>query len=256
MVKEVQDIHHTREDLRIAREVQGTLIPAEFPMKKYYDISGSSLAAEEAGGDFYDFQKLPDSKLALIIADISGKGISAAFHVAQLKGIFQTLTIDAISPAEFMRKANLSVRRCFKKSLFATSTYLELDPSQQIFSYCRAGHCPTLFYEAETDQVHTLSGEGLGLGIADNKIFTSNIDDGEIAFHKSDVIVMFTDGVSEARDPATGEEFGFERLASCLHRSKQLTSQKIMKYISAEVDQFVKSTKAVDDLTIMVIKAL
>ncbi|RZA27586.1 MAG: hypothetical protein EOP02_09900, partial [Proteobacteria bacterium] len=148
----------TQEELKIASEVQDSLIPKKLPTDDWFEISTHSLAAKEVGGDFYDFLHLPGQKLAVLIGDVSGKGVTAAFHTAQMKGIFHALMqANPLAkkerdrypdPHRFMVQANEALTHCLERSSFITAAFYLIDYQAGGFSFARAGHCHTLYYHS------------------------------------------------------------------------------------------------------------
>ena len=133
-----------KRDVELGRQVQQRLLAFEFPKVDRLDIGSASLPAEEIGGDYFDLSLFGKQKLGVIMADVSGKGTSAAFHVAEMKGIFQSLMLSALEPEDFVARANLAVGRCFDKGMFITLVYGVIDMEHNTFSYVRAGHTPCL----------------------------------------------------------------------------------------------------------------
>ena len=175
----------TQEELKIASQVQDSLIPKNLPTDNWFDISSHSLAAKEVGGDFYDFLHLPGRRLAVIIGDVSGKGVTAAFHMAQMKGIFHSLMQENPLaknerdkfpvPSKFMAQANTALIHCLEKSSFITSSLYIIDYEQGGFVFARAGHCHTLYYHALREEVFYFQSAGLGLGIIRNDTYEKHI---------------------------------------------------------------------------------
>ena len=121
-----------------------------------------SMAADEVGGDYYDILEYEKNKFGFIIGDVSGKGTSAAFQMAQMKGIFHSLVREGLSPKAFMKKTNLALSKCLDKTSFITATYFDIDTTENTLSFSRAGHCPGLIYCAKNSTVSYLESDGMG----------------------------------------------------------------------------------------------
>ena len=247
-----------KRELNIASEVQRALIPRQLPADRVLDISVWAEAATEVGGDFYDFRQLSDTRLAIIAGDVSGKGITAAFHVAQLKGIFHSLMqLDHVpEPDQFMVKANAALAYCLERSSFITASLYVIDYAQRGFAFARAGHCHTLYYNSATEEIFYFQTPGLGLGIlrGDDAAYAKRVRNMYYDYNPGDVMVIYTDGITEARSPQD-EEYGEPRLKHqlSLHHHR-LRADHIRDAIVADVRAFIAGAPVRDDQTLLVIK--
>lgn len=245
-----------KEELKIAQRVQRSLLPRVLHHDDTFDICGFSQAADEVGGDYYETKELEKGQYAIIIGDVSGKGTSAAFNMSQMKGIFHSLVQTNPNPTEFIEKANLALGRCLEKNHFITTTYCHLDTLRKELRYCRAGHCPTLYYSSKSGEAHYLSSEGLGLGILRSSQYGRYIHESVVSYGPNDILLMYTDGIVEAKNKL-GVEFGYERLKSALGEAHLLSAAEIQQHIINKVFDFVGETGIPDDdFTMMVIKFL
>lgn len=243
-----------KEELKIAQRVQRSLLPDTLHHDGSFDICGFSVAADEVGGDYYETQPIGEHTFALIIGDVSGKGTSAAFNMSQMKGIFHSLVQLHPSPKEFLTKANKALSQCLEKNHFITTSYFNLNTEKKEITYSRAGHCPTLYYNKEKQECDYLSIDGLGLGIIRTHLFENYVFEKTFHYQSGDVLVLFTDGIVEAKDNK-GVEFGYERLKNVLKNCAHLDTEKIQNKIIEEVYRFIgKNSIADDDYTLMVIK--
>mgnify|MGYP005749075195 CR=1 FL=1 len=242
-----------KEELKIATQVQESLIPKTFPADSWFEISTHSLAAKEVGGDFYDFLQLSESRIAIIIGDVSGKGISAAFHMAQMKGIFHGLMQQDMPPSEFMKQANSALSRCLEKTSFITSSLYIIDYRMKGFMFARAGHCHTLYYNSMMEDVFYFQTEGLGLGIIRDKSYNNHVREMYYDYNPNDVMVIYTDGIVEARN-TNNEEYGEERLKYMLEQTYHLEAEDIKCAIINDLEDFTGPGNLYDDQTLLVIK--
>ena len=143
-----------QEELKIAQRVQKALLPTKLDHNQFFDICAYSHAADEVGGDYYDTFKLDEDRYVLIIGDVSGKGTSAAFHMSQMKGIFQSLIQLNLSPSDFMIKANAALSRCLERNHFITASIFIINTAKQTICHSRAGHVPTLFHQKKQNKSH------------------------------------------------------------------------------------------------------
>lgn len=253
----------TQEELKIASQVQESLIPKDLPTDNWFDISSHSLAAKEVGGDFYDFLHLPGRRLAVIIGDVSGKGVTAAFHMAQMKGIFHSLMQENPLakterdkfpvPSRFMAQANTALIHCLERSSFITSSLYIIDYEQGGFVFARAGHCHTLYYHALREEVFYFESTGLGLGIIRNDTYEKHIKNQFYDYSPGDVMVIYTDGIVEARG-AGAAEYGEDRLKLRLEECYYQEAEEIKSFILNDVNTFTHGYPIHDDQTLLVIK--
>ena len=253
----------TQEELKIVAQVQDSLIPKNLPTDDWFDIATHSLAAKEMGGDFYDFLLLPGRRLAVLIGDVSGKGVTAAFHMAQMKGIFHALMqANHLArnereqfplPSRFMSQANTALSHCLEPACFITSSLYIIDYEQGGFMFARAGHCPTLYYHAMREEVSYFVSAGLGLGILRQGGYDRHINNQFYDYGPGDVMVLYTDGIVEARG-SDGSEFGEDRLKELLERCYYLEANEIKDLIMADFNEFTAGCPVHDDQTMLVIK--
>jgi sigma-B regulation protein RsbU (phosphoserine phosphatase) len=254
----------TQEELKIASQVQDSLIPKNLPTDNWFEISSHSLAAKEVGGDFYDFLHLPGRRLAVIIGDVSGKGVTAAFHMAQMKGIFHSLMQENPLaknerdkfpvPSKFMAQANTALVHCLEKSSFITSSLYIIDYEQGGFVFARAGHCHTLYYHALREEVFYFDSAGLGLGIIRNESYEKHIKNQFYDYSPGDVMVIYTDGIVEARGGSGTDEYGEDRLKLRLEESYFQEAEDIKNFILDDLNSFTHGFPIHDDQTLLVIK--
>lgn len=242
-----------KEELKIASRVQQSLLPSALEQSDHFDIHGISVAADEVGGDYYDSFRLNDDKLALIIADVSGKGTSAAFHMSQMKGIFHSLVQMNLDPKRLIVAANNALSRCLEKTSFITATYFEIDTSKSKVSFARAGHCPTLYYSAQNKKLEYFKNKGLGLGILRNSNFEKYVQVNEFQYSAGDVIVLYTDGITEAVN-SRNEQFGYERLSDALMKFTSQTPEQISNGIFGALYEFCEEDSLDDDYSMVVVK--
>lgn len=263
LVQESIQSERVKEELKIASSVQDSLIPKNLPIDNWFEISSHALAAREVGGDFYDFLHLPGRRLAILIGDVSGKGVTAAFHMAQMKGIFHALMQENPLarderekfpvPSRFMAMANKALVHCLERSSFITASLYIIDYEHGGFVFARAGHCHTLYYHSIKEEVSYFRTAGLGLGIIRNDTYEKHIKNQFYDYNPGDVMVIYTDGIVEARG-AGQEEYGEERLKQMLERTYYLDADQIKQQILDDLNEFSRGQPMHDDQTLLVIK--
>jgi serine phosphatase RsbU (regulator of sigma subunit) len=242
-----------KEELEIAKRVQGSLLPQYLEKNHDFDITAYTKAAAEVGGDYYDTYRINPHKVALIIGDVSGKGTSAAFHMSQMKGIFQSLVQLDLSPRDFILKANHALGNCLDRTSFITTSFFIIDAAQKQMSFTRAGHCPTLIYKKTEDTVYFLEDSGLGLGILRDDQFEKYIHVNTMQYHPGDILFLYTDGITEAKNP-DNEEFGFLRLKEYLKGHSESSPTEIEHGILQALNEFCGTKLPDDDFTMMIVK--
>ena len=240
-------------ELNIAKAVQRSLLPSSLEESRFYDIIGYSVSADEVGGDYYDIYKINEDRTILIIGDVSGKGTSAAFHMSQLKGIFHSLVQLQLSPKDFLIYANNALAKGLDKNSFITVAYYIIDAKTATIVFSRAGHCPTLFFRQEKKSANYFYGLGLGLGIIRNNEFYRYVNIDKIKYKPNDILVLFTDGITEARN-SNQEEFGYDKLKNLILENAEKTPDKIKEAIVNALYDFCGSNPPTDDFTLIIIK--
>jgi len=242
-----------KEELKIAKRVQDSLLPKHLNTNSDLEISAFSKPAAEVGGDYFDTYDMSEGRISLIVADVSGKGTSAAFHMSQMKGVFQSLVQMKLSAREFIIKANNALSVCLDRTSFITSTYFIIDTKKKKFEFSRAGHCPTLYYSVKDKKVRFLEDNGLGLGILRDQQFDNFVEVNEMDYENGDIIFLYTDGITEAKN-SSGEEFGYDRLKVFLENHTAYSAEKIKEKILNTLYDFCDSSNLDDDITTLIVK--
>lgn len=252
LVNEAINNERYKAQLNVARKVQQSLLPSnidseELDMAAYYE------SAEDVGGDYYDIFRKSASNFSVVIGDVSGKSTSAAFNMAQMKGVFHSLTYFELLPHEFMIHANRALISCLEKSSFVTLSMFNINLETNSIQMARAGHCPALFYNSKNNTCEFLNSEGLGLGILRNESYANYIETKSIVFNKSDILLLYTDGITEASN-SDGEEFGYDILLKIVKENAHLSAKEITKIVMEQVMLFTEGSKPEDDYTLLAIK--
>lgn len=242
-----------KEELKIAKEVQKSLFPESLIVNIHIEMNAFSKAADEVGGDYYDVFEFSNEQLAIVIGDVSGNGTSAAFNMAQMKGVFQSLIQLGLPADHFMNYANNALGRCLEKTSFITLSLFIIDISRQAIQFARAGHCPALYFNSKTNEVVYLKSKGLGLGIIRNKSYLKHIHKQEFIYNKGDVIILYTDGIIEAHN-VDNEEYGYDRLQKLLTENYSLNAKQIGEKIVEDVYSFTGTRYLNDDYSFLILK--
>lgn len=242
-----------KEELKIAKRVQSSLLPEKLDQNDDFEITAFSAAADEVGGDYYDTYRINENKIAVIISDVSGKGTSAAFHMSQMKGVFHSLSQLDKSPKDFLVSANRALSLCLDRTSFITTSYFIINKAEKTVEFARAGHCPTLYYNKSSNETSFFQNKGLGLGILRNDGFENYIQINSFQYKKDDIIVLYTDGITEAKNEK-GEEFGYDRLRDLVKENSMIEPQQLQRKLIEALYQFSGTTAIDDDYTTLIIK--
>jgi serine phosphatase RsbU (regulator of sigma subunit) len=259
LLREAAEKKRLEEELRIAREIQMSLLPQGPLAMPGLTVSALCVPAREVGGDYYDFLPLDDHRLGVLIADVSGKGTSAALYMAELKGLMLSLSRIYTSPRELMMTLNRIIANNLDARSFITMTYAVLDLSARTMTYARAGHTPLmrvtddgLAGRRET-QVLVPDGLVLGLKLDNGEMFDRLLVEQTIPLRAGDLYVLFTDGISEAMN-ADDDCFGEARLARLLEEHADLPAEELRERILRDVEAFAAGTPQHDDMTMILLK--
>ncbi len=244
------------EELGIARRIQRSLLPPSTPKIDGLCIADLCEPALEVGGDYYDFFQLGPRQLGLLVADVSGKGTSAALYMAELKGLVLALSRTHRSPRALLVELNDLLADHLDNRSFITMTYAVIDLDAATLTLARAGHTPLLF--CSKGEAHVVVPDGMVLGLrlpGAAKRFSEIIKEHTQPIGAGDVIVLYTDGITEAMNPA-GDLFGDDALSRVVTSHCGLDSAGIRERILRDVRAFVGEAEPHDDMTMVVVKLL
>jgi phosphoserine phosphatase RsbU/P len=253
LMEEALQNERYKEELKIAKTVQKSLLPQVLHQNDDFDIAAFSESADEVGGDYYDTLRINEHETAMIIADVSGKGTTAAFHMSQMKGIFHSLAQGCIDPGEFMFRANQALIYCLQRGSFISATFFMIDTRDKKVKYARAGHCPVLFFNSRTNTPEYFKDKGVALGMVRNKSYREFIQQNEFFYAEGDIMVLYTDGITEAKNNKN-EQFGYDRLAEVLCEVKTQKPRQIQEHLINRLYEFSGTSNIDDDYTTMIIK--
>ena len=301
MTASVEDLLHEKaekerleQELRIARQIQMSLLPQGPLRLEGLSVTAHCEPAREVGGDYYDYLPLGDRRVGIIVADVAGKGTSAALYMAELKGLMLSLSQLHTSPRELLISANRIIAQHLDARSFITMTYAVVDMGTRTLTYARAGHCPLIYLQGEGGrgrgeeargtreegisaqaaggsrmqgavatqvvaassrraQIQAPDGLVLGLKIDNGERFETLLEEVTQPLGIGDVVLLFTDGVTEAMNEA-GEPFGEERLAALVEEHGDLPFEELRERILREIHTFAGSASLHDDLTLVLLK--
>ncbi|HEX4810514.1 MAG TPA: SpoIIE family protein phosphatase [Bryobacteraceae bacterium] len=232
-----------------ASEIQRSLLPTEIPACPGYELAGSNLPCRTVGGDYYDFLPYGDGRLGLVVGDVAGKGLPAALMMSSLQARVHMMVETSPEPASAVEALNRNMAPRCPLGKFITLFYGLLEPSTGRMLYANAGHNYPLLVRAD-GSVEQLRGNGMVLGIQS----TSQYQAYQVDLQPGDVLALFSDGVTEARDPAGAEEFGDERLAHFLRAHKDRPASDMIDSLVARVREWSRQSAFADDFTVLLVK--
>ncbi|NBC01205.1 MAG: SpoIIE family protein phosphatase [Bacteroidetes bacterium] len=253
-VREITRQQRLEQELDIARDVQNSFLPRTVPRVAGVDVAAMCLAAYEVGGDYYDFILLDDHRLAIAIGDVSGKGIQAAFYMTLVKGAVQALAREYDRPTEVLQRLNDQFYANAPAGTFITMIYGVLDLKQQTFTFARAGHNPLLVHRMGQRLPTSLRPTGMAIGLTRTAEFKEQLKAVTLALAPEDLLVFFTDGITEATGRSR-EQYGEPRLVQSLASAADADSAAgVLDGLRADVRLFTNGAARADDMTAVVLR--
>ncbi len=246
------------EELRIAHEIQMSLLPQGPLGFRGLSITTTCVPAREVGGDYFDLLPLDEDRVGVLIADVSGKGTSAALYMAEMKGLMLSLSRMHTSPRELLVQANRIIAEHLNSRSFITMIYAVIDVRARTLTYARAGHTPLLCLPgpaAPSQDLRLLAPDGmvLGLNIDGGQMFERLLQEETIPIHEGDLFLLFTDGISEAMN-AADDCFGETRLGEIVREHAHLPADQLRERILREIAAFVGDAPQHDDMTMILLR--
>ncbi len=249
LYREVMRQRRAESEMELARKVVESLLPRSFPLIEGLDIYGTTIPVREVGGDYLDLIASISDRLGVLVADVSGKGLAAALIMVTFRAYIHATVINELAMRVVMARVNRLVHEATSGDRFITTFYGLIDPENKRLLYINAGHNPPLLLRADAAS-ELLSQGGLPLGIFDVSRYSESVVD----FRSGDVLVIYTDGVVEARN-ARDEEFGLQRLEDVVRMAKDRRAYEIVQAITSAVyDHSFDMNGPEDDLTVLIIK--
>ncbi len=249
LLRDLVERRRLEKELAIAREIQLSFLPTRAPQVPGFDLAGAAMPHDEVGGDYYDFIPVGETRLGLAIADVAGKGIPAALIMAGFRMSLLAEVRNEFAIRAVMRKVNSLLHESTDRDKFVTAFYGVLDFRNRVLIFSNAGHNPPILRHRDGSLEYLIDG-GLALGVMPDSLY----EERPIALRPGDVLVLYTDGVSEAESPS-GEQFGSGRIEEIMGRFAHRSAQEILDGVIEAVRQFAGERGQNDDLTLLVVKA-
>ncbi|MCA9958806.1 MAG: SpoIIE family protein phosphatase [Anaerolineales bacterium] len=253
MMAEEVERQRLEQELAIGRQIQLSLLPQNTPQIPGWEFAVHYQAARQVGGDLYDFMPAPANphQLHIVVADVTGKGVPAAMFMAVGRTLFRATAADTHAPAHILHRVNESILRDNHSPLFLSACYITLDTQTGVLRHASAGHEAPLWLHGETGAVTELPGRGMVLGAFKTVAFAEET----AVLAPGDALIIYTDGVTEARDTTRGF-FGDERLTAAIAAARGARATELVQQLVTAVTHFTGDMPQADDLTIVVIKRL
>lgn len=248
LFKETLEKQRMEEDLRIAKNMQQRLLPASIEQPVGYEIFGINIPSREVGGDYYDVIKIDNHTFGIVIADVSGKGAGAALLMSNLQAGLHALSDSDLGLADIISRLNKLIYDNTDLEKYITFFYGILDVKTNKLIFCNAGHNPPYLINKKRT-IRELKTGGIVLGMMENTFFETE----SVELKSEDVMVMFTDGITEAMNAAE-QEFGESRLKEVIKNNRGKSAELILQNVSSEVKNFVGDAHQSDDITMVVVK--
>jgi sigma-B regulation protein RsbU (phosphoserine phosphatase) len=258
LLRQAAEKKRLEEELRIAHEIQMSLLPQGPLRMPGLSVTALCVPAREVGGDYYDFLPLDAHRVGVLIADVSGKGTSAALYMAELKGLILSLSRIHTSPRDLLITANRIIAEHLDARSFITMTYAVVDLLAGTMTYARAGHTPLIYLPGAAQgpqRVRILAPDGmvLGLKLDNGEMFERLLVEQTIPLRTGDLYLFFTDGISEAMN--VGDDcFGEQRLATLVEEHAHLPADELRERVLREIKAFVGDAPQHDDMTMILLK--
>jgi len=248
LYEEEQALLSIQEEMRIAYKIQTGLLPKEAPRIEGYDIVGKSIPAAVVGGDYYDFIEIGDDRWGICLGDVSGKGMPAALLMAHLQATLRSQILQGFTVGECLARSNSLIIKSTDPDRFATLFYGVLDTADHTFQYSNAGHNPPLLVRSGREPVLLRAG-GTVLGSFE----TCSYNEAGVTLHPGDVILIYSDGISEATDES-GMQFGEDSIADIVTANLDDSSDGLLVSLIEAARNHSGTMLPTDDMTVVVIK--
>jgi len=240
-------------EFSVARRAQEGMLPRHPPEIPGYTIAASCTPSLEVGGDLYDFLELPDGRIGLGVADVSGKGVPAALYMTLTKGLLASVSQDGADLATVVEQVNKHLHSVTRKKVFVTMALGFLDAEKRVLQCVRAGHNPMVWRQREKDTTTLVSPSGLGMGITASAVFRNQMKVEEMALAEGDAVVFYSDGITEAMNSQL-EQFGEQRLMDVVAQTDHLDAAQTHDLILSAVREFLGGVHPQDDMTLVVLR--
>jgi phosphoserine phosphatase RsbU/P len=250
MINKLIETKRMEHELQIARDIQLSLLPQSVPELENIEVGVIYEPIQEVGGDYYDILKDRNGQLPILIADVEGKGLSAALLAASSQAIFRSVNeLSLLEPSQYISKANALIYDFTKGNRFITTFWMLVDDKNKSITYVNAGHVEPLWISARNNTVTRLGTGGFLTGFVEE----AEYDKETLNLESGDIIISFTDGVPEVENKA-GEEFGEDAMIDFVKKNRHLSAKELTEGLHKATKEFSQGKKFRDDFTLIILK--
>jgi serine phosphatase RsbU (regulator of sigma subunit)/anti-sigma regulatory factor (Ser/Thr protein kinase)/transposase len=244
-----------QQEMQMAQEIQQMLLPRRVPELDGFELGSLYRAAKEVGGDYYDFLTVDDRTVGVVVADVSGKGVPGSLVMTMIRTALRMEARGNRSASDVMARMNSFVTEDMKKGMFVTMFYVVLDSVNRVVTYASAGHNPMILYRGESDATYFLKPKGIpvGIDVPDGELFRRTISVEKLTLRQDDMLVIYTDGITEAMNQDR-DQFGEGRLLAAIKKHGHGTAQEFADALNQEIHEFTGGAPQNDDITLVAIK--
>jgi len=254
LYEDMADQERIKRELEIAREIQLNSLPKCEPDYSGLQICASLSAANEVGGDYYDYIEIDDDRLAILVGDVLGKGASAAFHMSRIQGFIQSLSIEMSDPADLLERLNSLIQKNFDPEFFFTALYGLFNTDKRQLNVYRLGHNGLFYYNYKQRKSSIIEPPGIGLGMTECEKFRAELKPEQIQYKQGDIFAFLTDGFLEAMNSDL-TPFGEQNISKLIDKHHEKTASEIMDILTETIKKYSEN-KQVDDTTGIIVKII
>ncbi len=237
-------------EMAIAEELQANLLPRRIPKLPGYELNAYYRPSREVGGDYYDFIRINDDHIAILVADVAGKGIPGSIVMTETRALFKSEAKRSLSPRETLVRVNRTLYEDIKRGMFVTVFYMILNIPRNVLQITSAGHNPMVLWRQKTRSCQMVNTSGLALGIDKGKLFESTLQEQRLQLREGDRFVLYTDGVVETMNGAK-DMYGDERLHEQTKKNAGLGSSEFVSLLVKDLETYQGDAPQNDDITIL-----
>jgi serine phosphatase RsbU (regulator of sigma subunit) len=244
-----------QKELQVAQEIQQMLLPSDFPNVKGYDLASFYEAAKEVGGDLFDFVEVDQDTIGICVADVAGKGVPGSLIMTMIRTALRLEARGNKNPADVLSRVNRFVTDDMKRGMFVTMFYMVLDSRKRIIHYASAGHNPMILYRGSSKQTYFLNPSGFPVGIQlpDINLFEQKIEQDQIRLREDDLLVLYTDGITEAMNQKR-ELYREERFLEAVRAHAQYDVSDFINNVKEDIKNHTQNYPQNDDITFVAVK--
>ncbi len=254
-LREIQEKRKIDSQLKTASLIQKHLLPQTVPHSEKFDIATFYKPAQQIGGDYFDFIDVDDEHIGIVIADVSGKGYAAGLVMATARSLFSVMSRGNLSPSTVLCELNKYLVKLIPEEMFISVTYAILNKNTRKITWTRAGHEPIICSSVGKAPKILDGGNGMVVGMMEGEAFKQTLSDETYSLEPGDVVLFYTDGVTEANGPEK-DEFGMNRLVAAMRTVTKMSAQHAIDLIVHKLKRFVHDEPPYDDMSLVLVRVI